>query len=588
MYRALYRKWRPQKFSDVVGQEAITTALANQVQADKIGHAYLFTGTRGTGKTSCAKILAMAANCESREGAEPCGHCPMCEGMENGSVLDVMEIDAASNNGVDDVRDLREETVYRPSRGRYRVYIIDEVHMLTTQAFNALLKTLEEPPAHVIFILATTEIHKVPATILSRCQRFDFGRIDAEKIAARLLYIAGQEGITLTEGAADLLARLGDGSMRDATSLLDTCAGVGEAVDEALVRKMAGVSDKSYLFELSGAAQRGDSQKLLELVGGLRSQSIDVRRLCEELVAHYRNLMLAAARADGSLMESVPAADRQRYLDEAKAVPERTAIAAMRRLAGALDKMSRSPDPRIELELALFDIAEQNGAGSAKAAPPSPQPVTQAPAQAPIARPLQAAPRLAEIAAAKPVATPPEEVPFEVAAAPPEIPPASPAATPPAPAQMAAPETRPNAASDIEPEAAPETHAAPQQEMTAQVPQAAAQPAESQSGPVLFVAWPEVLQRMNNVDKMLYSYMRQSTAYEDGKFVLIDGGDVFLTFIRTNADAKERIRTVIAEVTGKRYNLGPYEAPKQAEKQQVTAEDTLKAWEAMGVEVKYE
>lgn len=408
MYRALYRKWRPQTFADVVGQEAITGALANQVQADKIGHAYLFTGTRGTGKTSCAKILAKAANCENRNGAEPCGECPMCLGLENGSILDVMEIDAASNNGVDDVRDLREETIYRPSRGRYRVYIIDEVHMLTTAAFNALLKTLEEPPGHVIFILATTEIHKVPATILSRCQRFDFGRIPAEKIARRLAFIAEQEGIELTPGAADLLARLGDGSMRDATSLLDTCAGLGQAVDEALVRTMAGVADKRYLFELSEAVHRADTPALLELITRLRGQSIDVRRLCEELVAHYRNLLLAAAAPDGSLLESVPQQDRQPYLDGAAAVSEALAIAAMRRLAEALDRMGRSPDPRIELELALFDLSEKQGTSAPAPAPrpavqPAHPPVAAAPTPMPKPAPPASAPEATEEADRKSV-----------------------------------------------------------------------------------------------------------------------------------------------------------------------------------------
>ena len=244
MYRALYRKWRPRKFADVVGQEAIVTALQNQIAAGRIGHAYLFTGTRGTGKTTCAKIFAKAVNCLDTTSPDPCGECAVCKGIDEGTILDVSEIDAASNNSVDDIRDLRDETAYLPAVCKYKVYIIDEVHMLSTSAFNALLKTMEEPPEHVIFILATTEVQKVPATILSRCQRYDFQRITADKIAGRLEYVAGQENIELDHNAAELIGRLADGAMRDALSILDTCAGVSNTVDEALVRRMAGVMDR--------------------------------------------------------------------------------------------------------------------------------------------------------------------------------------------------------------------------------------------------------------------------------------------------------------------------------------------------------
>lgn len=253
MYRALYRKWRPQRFADVVGQTAIVTALQNQISAGRIGHAYLFTGTRGTGKTTCAKIFAKAVNCLDTSSPDPCGECEICKGIDSGSVMDIIEMDAASNNGVDDIRDLRDEVAYLPSVCKYKVYIIDEVHMLSTAAFNALLKTMEEPPEHVIFILATTEVQKVPVTILSRCQRYDFTRITADDIAGRLLYVAGQEKIELDENAAQLIGRLADGAMRDALSILDTCAGVDNHVDEALVRRMAGVTDRGYLFECSDA-----------------------------------------------------------------------------------------------------------------------------------------------------------------------------------------------------------------------------------------------------------------------------------------------------------------------------------------------
>ena len=242
MYQALYRKWRPRTFDDVVGQDHITETLKHQVASGRLSHAYLFTGTRGTGKTTCAKILSRAVNCQNPVDGNPCNQCPACLGIENGSILDVLELDAASNNGVDQVRALRDEAVYTPAAVRKRVYIVDEVHMLSTPAFNALLKILEEPPEHLMFILATTELHKVPATIKSRCQQFSFKRILPGQIAQRLGYVAQQEGIDLTGEGAALLARLADGGMRDALSLLDQCAGEGGAVNEERVRAVLGLA----------------------------------------------------------------------------------------------------------------------------------------------------------------------------------------------------------------------------------------------------------------------------------------------------------------------------------------------------------
>ena len=241
-YQALYRKYRPVTFSDVIGQEHITTTLKNELYSNKIVHAYLFTGTRGTGKTTCAKILAKAVNCLSPKDGDPCGECEMCQAIANGEVTDIYEIDAASNNGVDDIRDLRDQVNFLPSMGKYRVYIIDEVHMLSLPAFNALLKTLEEPPEHVIFILATTEVHKLPATILSRCQRFDFRRIDPEKICERIQSIAQLEGLTVTDDAATLIAAAADGGMRDALSILDLCLFNNTNIDEDVVASVCAMA----------------------------------------------------------------------------------------------------------------------------------------------------------------------------------------------------------------------------------------------------------------------------------------------------------------------------------------------------------
>ena len=258
MYQALYRKWRPKAFADVVGQAHITDTLRRQAAQNRLSHAYLFTGTRGTGKTTCAKILAKAVNCQRPVDGDPCNACPACVGIDNGSLLDVLELDAASNNGVDSVRALRDEAIYSPASVRYRVYIVDEVHMLSVAAFNALLKILEEPPAHLIFILATTELHKVPATILSRCQRFAFRRIRPQDIAQRLLYVAGQEGMALTEDAAALLARLSDGALRDGLSLLDQCGAAGGPIDAARVLDVLGLAGNLQTAELMEHVLRRD------------------------------------------------------------------------------------------------------------------------------------------------------------------------------------------------------------------------------------------------------------------------------------------------------------------------------------------
>lgn len=538
MYRALYRKYRPQKFADVVGQEAITTALQNQIQADKVGHAYLFTGTHGTGKTTCAKIFAKAVNCENPQGVEPCGECVSCKGMEDGSILDVTEIDAASNNSVDDIRDLRDETAYRPSRGRYKIYIVDEVHMLSASAFNALLKIMEEPPSHIIFILATTEIHKVPATILSRCQRYDFIRIQTEKIAARLAYVAQQEDVQLTEQAAELIARLADGAMRDALSLLDTCAGIGGEIDEALVRRMAGVADKSYLFAISSAVSQQNVVELMGLVNALREQSIDVKRLCEELVYHYRNFILAAADKTGKLLHHLPEQERNMYVQDSQVVDEQEAIKAVRRLVQALDRISRAPDPRIELELALFDMAVP--VQETVQVAPKPQPTAPARVVQPVALPVPR-PMVVEEAPASKQPVEVEQLAEEMPAEPVPVRPVE-------------------------------------------------KPADGEI--ILFEPWQDIVAHMEKENRMLYNYMKQSTAYYNGKHVLIDGGQMFLSYMRDYAEAGESIKKAIYEVTGSRYNIGPYTAQEgnasKPEQKPVTAQDTLRDWEAKGVPIKYE
>ncbi len=575
MYRALYRKWRPQRFEDVVGQRAIVTALKNQITAGRVGHAYLFTGVRGTGKTTCAKIFAKAVNCLHPEGGDPCGECEICKGIDNGSLLDVVEMDAASNNGVDDIRDLRDETAYTPSACQYKVYIIDEVHMLSTAAFNALLKTLEEPPAHVIFILATTEIQKVPATILSRCQRYDFTRIGPEDIARRVEYIAGEEKLELTSDGAELIARLADGALRDALSILDTCAGVTAKIDADVVRRMAGVTDRSYLFHISDALEAQDAAAALAQLAQLRQQSVDVKRLTEELIAHYRALMLAALPGGQALLSGVSPEEEALYLQKGPEMGQREAIRAIRTLGTALEHMTRGSDQRIELELALFSLSEPPQQMQAVTVQAAPARAAQPEAPRPFAAAVQ--PFASAPVQPAPAATAPQ-TPAAVAEPAPAV-----QQTPPQPAAQEAP---PAPAEPAQPVPAAEEPPAPVQEHPAD-PVLTKPRSVAQQGTNPFPYWGQIVQKLEGIDPMLYMYLRKSKAYFDGTRVLIDGGKTFRDFIRVNKDSQKLIKKLIAEVSGVPVPIGPYE-PKAAGKTASNAEQSLLALEKLGLEVSIE
>ena len=358
-YQALYRKYRPQTFDDVSGQLAVTQTLKTQLRTGKLSHAYLFTGSRGTGKTSCAKILAKAVNCENSPDGNPCNCCSACRGIDSGSCMDVLEIDAASNNGVDHVRDLRDDAIYSPSQVRMRVYIIDEVHMLSISAFNALLKIIEEPPEHLLFILATTELHKVPATILSRCQRFSFRRISQEDIAARLQYVAYQEQIDLDEGAARVLARLADGGMRDGLSLLDQCASstVGELTADR-VYECLGIAGEQKCAELMGYIGNRNTAKALELFSQLYAQGKDLGAMLDEMACLTRDLMiLKTAGKTGVTMLSGIANDH-----EASALlqlfSDGELLRMMRLLQETLSGFTRSSSRRMDAELCILSLCQ--------------------------------------------------------------------------------------------------------------------------------------------------------------------------------------------------------------------------------------
>ncbi len=513
MKTALYRKYRPAHFFDVVGQDAVVAALKNQVKTGRIGHSYLFTGIRGTGKTSFAKILAKAVNCLHPDGGEPCGTCAVCVGIDNGSLLDVTEIDAASNSGVDNVRALREETAYAPAVCRMRVYIIDEVHMLTREAFNALLKIMEEPPAHVLFILATTEVHKVPATILSRCQRFDLKRIAAGDIQQRLLSIAKKEEIALTEDGAALLARLADGALRDALSLLDTCSSLGGVVDEATVAQLAGVADKNYLFALADAIAREDLAALFEQLSALYAQSVDPTRLCLELVRHYRNLVLC--KVSGTLaLNDCAADDVRRYQEQAARSELPFLLATLSRFADTADQLSNAPDRMLLLELCFVKLCAKGTA--------SIQPTVVS-----------------------------DDVPWQRQTPKPQ--PQRPVTQPVPPSAVAEPESKkkeiPVAAQGSTPEPIRESE-----------PQETDSLFDPDTGEQRFAQWPAVVDSLKATNGMLYGFLANSKAYLTQTHVLIAANEFFLKHIRENASSKEAIKQAIVQVTGITLPIGPYVA----------------------------
>lgn len=517
MYQALYRKWRPQVFADVVGQEHITTTLMNEIQSGRHSHAYLFTGSRGTGKTTCAKIFAKAVNCEHPVNGDPCNCCETCRNIDNGSVLDVVEIDAASNNGVDNIRDIRDEANFTPVGGRYRVYIIDEVHMLSTGAFNALLKTLEEPPAHVKFILATTEVHKLPATILSRCQRFDFKRIRPEDIAKRISYVADQEGLQLTPEAADLIARLADGALRDALSILDQCIGHSKEITEEVVNEVVGLAGKDYLFSLADCFLRKDSAAALTTIGQLHERSCDMERLCNELTNHYRNLMVAKAVKQPKDLIVCSDQELRAYMDMANRCSMDDILYALDVLGDTLASLRKGLNRRVEMEMAAIrlcstgDFAEPSSSKRV----PSVAPVASAtapavPKSSPAAPVAPATPTTPAVPAtpaapASPVVPMPSEIP--VAAEEPELPP--PPMSEDAPAAI--PE-EPTPVSNL-PSADP-THVSLQEPLP--------------NGLLSTEVWNAIIRETVQTDKALIGSMNSSKAIKRGKQLVLVTDNVLL------------------------------------------------------------
>lgn len=553
VYRVLYRKWRPAVFTDVSGQEHITSTLQNEVSSGRLNHAYLFTGSRGTGKTTCAKILAKAVNCLNPQNGNPCGECEICRGIDDGSILDIVEMDAASNRKIDDIRQIIDEVQFKPAKCKFRVYIVDEVHMLTPEAFNALLKTLEEPPEHVIFILATTEVHKLPQTIRSRCQRFDFHRIPPRAIADRVEYVVSQENAEITESAALMLASVADGALRDALSLLDSCLAVSSHIDEEIVRNAAGLVRKDYLFELAAAIINKNPTKSLELIDKLYSESKDMARLCDELVEHFRALMLIKTiknprdiliMSDDEFEQAVTQSD---YLSLADIV------FYMDVLSRAYQRMGKGTGDRTELEMALVKLsaAELDGTVEALTARVTAlEKVVKRGITVNYAQPTQ---QQAEVQ--------PETSP-----------------------QTAEPTQQPILREEPEHKKAPVAKPAPEVKPVAQ--RASVNLDELYDNAVPFTRWVEVVDSLKSVSRSIAAAFAGSTAYESGNYLLIDtNNELAFDLLRQNGRRAE-IKSALFELTGKNYSLGPYKrsTPEKTEKKD-PLNSLVQSLEGSGVEI---
>ena len=535
MYQVLYRKWRPKTFDDVSGQEHITTTLKNEIIENRLNHAYLFTGSRGTGKTTCAKILAKAVNCLEPKNGSPCGECEICKGIENGSILDIVEMDAASNRKIENIRDIIDEVQYKPNKARYRVYIVDEVHMLTTEAFNALLKTLEEPPEHVIFILATTEVHKLPQTILSRCQRFDFHRIPPQAIADRVKYVAGQENAAISDEAALLIAGVADGALRDALSLLDRCIAISDDIDESTVCQAAGLADKKYLYELSACIINKNTARAMEYIDRLYGESKDMARLCDELIAHFRALMLIKSVRNPRNILVMSEDEFEQAQTQCAYLSLADIVYYMDVLSRAYQRMGHGTGDRTELEMALVKLSapELDSTNEAVAAR-----LTA----------LERAVKRGITVKAEPVS---EQKPVEE--------------TPPKQEKIEKTEkTVEQKPVEQKPEPEPVKAQEPPQAPAPQKPAAPAQNTEElYRNAVPFPQWPEVIDGMKSISKSISAAFIGSTAYESGSYLLIEAANDMAFDLLRHSSRRQEIRNVILDVTGKVYKLGPYKRPEQ-------------------------
>lgn len=573
MYRVLYRKWRPQTFDDVSGQEHITTTLKNEIVAGRLNHAYLFTGSRGTGKTTCAKILAKAVNCLDIHNGNPCGECEVCRGIDDGSVLDVVEMDAASNRNIDDIRQIIDEVQFKPAKCKYRVYIIDEVHMLTSQAFNALLKTLEEPPEHVIFILATTEVHKLPQTILSRCQRFDFHRIPPRAIADRLLYVAQQEDVSLSDAAAMLIASVADGALRDGLSLLDRCIAISSEIDEEVVRNAAGLARKTYLYELASCVINKNTAKSLEIIDRLYSESKDMARLCDELIAHFRALMLIKSVKNPKDILVMSEDEFEEAQTQSDYLSLADIVYYMDVLSRAYQRMGRGTGDRTELEMAMVKLASSELDGTTEA-------LTQR---------ISALEKAVKYKVTVDYITASETFGEKLRNSPSE-------------AANKSDTVTENKSAFNEQKAEPVPYSAetdslispekPTVPVAKPAPVPASNPArtpanldEIYKNAKPFPEWVDVVSNMKPVSRAIAAAFSGSTAYVSGSYLLIDTSNEMAFELLKNGTRREEIRKIILETTGRVYKLGPYKRVREKKKETDPLDVLKNGLEGTGIKI---
>lgn len=594
-YQVLYRKYRPRSFDDVYGQDHVTQTLRNELRLNRVHHAYLFTGSRGTGKTTCAKILSKAVNCLDPHDGDPCGECENCRGIDSGEILDVVEMDAASNRGIDDIRAIIDEVAFAPARAKYRVYIVDEAHMLSRDAWNALLKTLEEPPKHVVFILATTEVNKIPDTILSRCQRFDFHRISPADISARLNQIAGNEGAALSDEAALLISVIADGALRDAISLLDRCIGISSDVTADVVRSAAGLAAQGHIFELARCIINKNPRKALELIDQLYKDSKDMASLCEELQGHFRALMLI--KTVRSPRELVIMSDRE--FDAAVAEADYLSLAdviyCMDMLSRTRASMRECVSERMELEMAMVKLcspeldktdealfarvaALEKAVKLLQSGVPAQQPVV-------IKEPAQPSVKHEEPAPAK------ETEPIVSAPAVPEPEPEKPTEPTVETAVPSVPDEIPPEPDDDEPAPEPEVpeKAEPAPEKPAQrrkaQPRAEVDMEELYRNAVPFTLWQDVVANLRNYSRAVAAAFENSNAYISGDYLLIETDYEIAFELLKKSSQREEIRKAVQEVTGKVYKLGPYRAPKPKVDRDEVLDDFIDQLKSSGVNV---